>query len=81
MLRKPLKQRLKNFVEAKGLEDLDAPLKMARLKSWCKDINASQTKIVFDYVFVEEYEFSEYAPDTFEALVKSFTTYKAGNMQ
>ena len=64
------------IVETKGLEDLDVPLKMARLKSWCEDINAAQTKILFDFVFVEEAEFIEYAPDTFEALVKNFTTYK-----
>ena len=63
-------------VETKGLEDLDVPPKMARLKEWCKDINATQNKILFDYVFVEETEFIEYAPNTFEALVKSFRTYK-----
>jgi len=50
---------------------------MARLKAWCKDINAAQTKILFDYAFVEEAKFIEYAPGTFEALVQSFMTYKS----
>jgi len=69
------------IVETKGLEDLDVPLKMARLNEWCEDTNAAQSQILFDYVFVEEYAFTEYAPDTFEALVKSFTTYRAETMQ
>ena len=42
------------IVETKGLEDLDVPLKMERLKKWCEDINASQNKVYYDYVFVEE---------------------------
>jgi len=28
-------------IETKGLEDLDVPLKIERLKNWCADINAS----------------------------------------
>ncbi|MDP2815931.1 MAG: hypothetical protein Q8O19_04560 [Rectinemataceae bacterium] len=35
-----------------------------------------ETKISYDYVFVEEVDFIEYAPDTFGALVKSFRTCK-----
>jgi len=27
------------IVETKGLEDLDVPLKMTRLKQWCGDVN------------------------------------------
>jgi type III restriction enzyme len=42
------------IVETKGLEDLDVPLKMERLKKWCEDIHATQNRIRFDYVFVEE---------------------------
>jgi len=29
------------IVETKGLEDIDVPLKMARLAKWCSDINAA----------------------------------------
>ncbi len=32
------------IIETKGQEDLDVPLKMNRLKQWCKDINKSQKK-------------------------------------
>lgn len=64
------------IVETKGLEDLDVPLKMNRLKKWCEDINASQEKVIFDFVFVDEDDFNKYKPDSFESLVKNFRKYK-----
>lgn len=64
------------IVETKGLEDLDVPLKMERLKKWCEDINATQNKIRFDYVFVEEEEFEKCAPKSFGELVNNFRKYK-----
>lgn len=64
------------IVETKGLEDLDVPLKMERLKQWCADSNATQNKIRFDYVFVEEEEFEKYAPMSFKELVDNFRKYK-----
>lgn len=64
------------IVETKGLEDLDVPLKMARLKQWCEDINSLQKEIRFDFVFVEEEGFNRYKPETFQELLKSFRRYK-----
>ena len=64
------------IVETKGLEDLDVPLKMARLKKWCEDINQSQKKIHFDFIFVEEDDFNKYKPDSFSGLVSNFRKYK-----
>ena len=64
------------IVETKGLEDLDVPLKMARLKKWCKDINQSQKKVSFDFVFVDEEDFNKYKPDSFSGLVSNFGKYK-----
>ncbi len=73
-----VKTRLEDIyiVETKGLEDLDVPLKMERLKKWCEDINAMQNKISFDYVFVEEDVFSKYVPNSFKELVDNFKKYK-----
>jgi type III restriction enzyme len=65
------------IVETKGLEDLDVPLKMARLKQWCDDINKSQHDVRFDFVFVDEEGFHKYRPTTFAALVQGFLEYKA----
>ncbi|RYZ91960.1 MAG: type III restriction endonuclease subunit R, partial [Proteobacteria bacterium] len=64
------------IVETKGLEDLDVPLKMKRLKQWCEDINNAQLKIKFDYVYIDEESFRKYVPKNFEQLVRSFRKYK-----
>jgi len=64
------------IVETKGIEDPDVPLKMARLKKWCEDINASQKKVRFDYVFVDEEDFNKYKPDSFSSLINNFRKYK-----
>lgn len=64
------------IIETKGLEDLDVPLKTARLKKWCEDINKAQKKITFDFVFVDEEDFNKYKPDSFESLVRNFRKYK-----
>ncbi len=66
------------IVETKGLEDLDVPQKMERLKRWCEDINALQDKVRFDYVFVDEEDFERYKPDSFSDLVKNFRRYNDG---
>ena len=63
-------------VETKGLEDLDVPPKMQRLKQWCEDVNAGQNRVHYDFVFVEEDDFRNYKPKTFEALVNAFQKYK-----
>ena len=47
------------IAETKGLTDIDVPLKMKRLKSWCEDINAEQEEIKFDFVFIPEKEFDD----------------------
>lgn len=65
------------IVETKGQEDLDDPLKIERLKQWCEDINKAQSKIRYDFIFVDEEDFRKYSPKTFEALLTNFTKYKA----
>lgn len=63
-------------VETKGLEDLDVPLKMERLKLWYEDINQQQNEKRFDFVFVDEAGFQKYKPASFEQLVANFREYK-----
>ena len=64
------------IVETKGLEEPDVPLKMARLKKWCEDVNAFQKKLHFDFVFVDEEDFNKYKPDSFSSLASNFRKYK-----
>ena len=63
-------------VETKGLEDLDVPLKMQRLKQWCEDVNAGQNRVHYDFVFVDEDSFHRYKPKSFASLVAAFQEYK-----
>jgi len=72
-------------VETKGLEDLDDPLKIKRLRQWCADVNASHSDVEFDFVYVDQEKFdrltgadgrSQNELATFSDLVSSFTAYK-----
>lgn len=60
------------IVETKGLSDLNVPLKMPRLKQWCKDLNQSQDQTQFQFLFVDEEGFKKYAPRDFKQLEISF---------
>jgi len=64
------------IIETKGLENLDDPLKIARLSQWCDDINGLQTQVKYDFVYVDEESFHKYKPDSLKDLVKSFRDYK-----
>lgn len=66
------------IVETKGQEDLDVPLKTARLKQWCEDINRVQSNVTYDFVFVDEESFSSYSPKSFADLLANFRQYKDG---
>lgn len=64
------------IVETKGLEDLDVPLKMARLKQWCDDMNTIQGTTMYGFAFVEQAGFEKYAPKKFADLLSGFVKYK-----
>ena len=63
------------IVETKGLEDLDVPLKMARLAQWCADINRMQSAVKYDFVFVDEEGWKKYRPTSFKELTSTFQAY------
>ncbi len=64
------------IVETKGLEDLDVPLKMERLRQWCEDINRVQSEVAYEFVFVDQESFEKYGPKSFSELIANFTQYK-----
>jgi type III restriction enzyme len=64
------------IVETKGLVDLDVPLKMARLRQWCDDVNGVQSDVKYDFVYVDEESFKKYEPKSFADLLGSFREYK-----
>ena len=63
-------------VETKGQEDLDVPLKTQRLRQWCEDVNAMQSDVEYDFVYVDEEGFKKYEPKSFAALLSGFREYK-----
>lgn len=72
-------------VETKGLEDLDDPLKIKRLRQWCADVNATHSDVEFDFVYVDQETFDKLTGAdgrsadelaTFSDLVARFTAYK-----
>jgi type III restriction enzyme len=78
-------EREKYIVETKGLEDLDDPLKIKRLKQWCADVNSAQSEEKFDFVYVDQDQFDALTSDkgpfrgqlqTFADLVRHFRAYK-----
>jgi type III restriction enzyme len=64
------------IVETKGLEDLDVPLKMQRLRQWCEDINRVQAEVRYDFVYVDQAGFEGYRPTSFRQLLDGFREYK-----
>lgn len=64
------------IIETKGQEDLDVPLKMARLRQWCQDINQVQADVKYDFVYVDQESFEKYKPSSFRKLVQLFVEYK-----
>ncbi|MER8589592.1 DEAD/DEAH box helicase family protein [Mesorhizobium sp. M1338] len=65
------------IVETKGLEDLDVPLKMERLRQWCEDINRVQSDVAYDFVYVDGESFGKYGPKSFKQLTDGFREYKS----
>ncbi len=64
------------IVETKGLEDLDVPLKMERLRQWCEDINRVQSDVAYDFVYVDQESFDQYEPASFKQLLDGFRDYR-----
>jgi type III restriction enzyme len=64
------------IVETKGQEDLDVPLKMARLLQWCEDLNRVQTDVEYDFIYVDEESFEKFKPTSFRQLLDGFKEYK-----
>lgn len=60
------------IIETKGLEDLDDPLKIERLKQWCDDVNAQQNKTKFKWLYVQQGDWEKYRPKSFKELVSTF---------
>ena len=63
-------------IETKGREDLKDPLKLARLKQWCKDMNSQGRRAKWGFVFVGEKGFKKHRPVNFQGLIDTFREYQ-----
>ena len=61
------------IIETKGREDLDDPLKIARLKQWCEDANERQKKFIYTTVYIKQEDWETYRPNDFNGLAKVFS--------
>jgi type III restriction enzyme len=64
------------IVETKGQEELDVPLKLARLRQWCADINRVQSAVTYGFVFVDQEGMEKYKPIRFGQLIDAFRDYQ-----
>ena len=64
------------IAETKGREDVDVDPKTHRLAQWCEDINAVQSDVLYDFVYIDEESFRMYQPSTFQQLLEAFREYK-----
>lgn len=60
------------IVETKGREDVDDPLKIERLKTWCEDVNSAQDKVNIVPLYIRQEEFEKFKPRSFSQLVSAF---------
>jgi type III restriction enzyme len=68
-------------VETKGREDLDDPLKIKRLRSWCEQVNKIPgAKQEWRFVYVPQDRFEQYRGNmrTFSELAENFLEYQNG---
>ncbi len=63
-------------VETKGQQDLDVPLKLARLKQWCDDVAKVDADHAVGFVYVDEESFKKYSPTSFKQLLTGFKNYQ-----
>ena len=71
-----LSDRLIIIVETKEQKDLDVPLKMARLRQWCEDIDTVQSAAMYDFVHVDVENCGKHQPTSFRQLLECFKEYK-----
>jgi type III restriction enzyme len=66
------------IVETKGMEELDLPRKMERLRQWCEDVNRARSSVKYGFVYVDQESFDKYKPASFRQVIDSFRAYKQG---
>ena len=65
------------IIEYKGMEDIEVPQKINRLKEWINDVNNLQDEINYEWLFVDDYTFKMNPPSNFQELIDlNFNNYR-----
>jgi type III restriction enzyme len=64
------------IIETKGREELDLPMKMARLKQWCEDLNRIQSLLTYQFLYIPQEEYERSSPRTFSDLQAIFREFQ-----
>jgi len=68
------------LIETKGREDLQDPLKWARLVQWCQDASAKVVNKNFRPLFVRQEQWEKYRPKNFNELCAAFSAKGGGEL-
>lgn len=60
------------IVETKGIEDTDAILKFERLKLWCKDVNARQTRVKYHALYIRQDRWDKHKIKNFDEILRIY---------
>ncbi len=63
------------IIETKGREDEDDKLKFKRLQSWCEDVNARQSRVVYTALYIKQegWEELDRKPHNFDETIRFFS--------
>lgn len=61
------------IIETKGREDEDDKIKFERLRKWCEDVNARQSRVVYKALYVKQEEYEKNKAKNFDELVRLFS--------
>ena len=61
------------IVETKGREEEDDKLKFERLQKWCEDVNARQSRVVYEALYIKQEEWDKDRLKNFDEVVRLFS--------
>ncbi len=64
------------IIETKGREEEDDVIKFERLQKWCEDVNARQSRVVYNALYVKQEEYEANPAKNFDELVRLFLQKK-----
>ncbi len=61
------------IIETKGREEEDDKIKFERLVKWCEDVNARQSRVIYNALYVKQEDYEDNKAKNFDELVRLHT--------